>query len=161
MDYIHIQNNECKETCPEKYYANTLTNKCEKRPGETCKTCSSTNPNICLSCNEGDLLITYKNGTNECVSSCPTTYYQNSETKTCDKCEFPCKECSENPNYYLNCESPYKFIENNCVSNCPEHTVEREGICYTCVDKHCLSCDSYELSKCNKCDDETIIFNGE
>ena len=158
--YLYL-NNACIDSCPDTYYANTLTNKCEKCTGVTCKTCSSTNPNICLTCPEGELLITYENGLNECVTSCPPTYYQNNEKGTCDKCDFPCKECVENSNYCLNCESPYKFIENTCVSNCPEHTTEREGICYNCVDEHCLACDSYELSKCNSCDEETVIFNGE
>ena len=158
---------ECFTSCPDGYfdydggYFFQVTPTCVRCYEKTCKTCEWINPDICTSCAEGQLLITYEDGSTKCLNTCPSNYIPNTETGTCEKCEFPCKECAENPNYCITCENPYKLIANTCVSNCPENTAEREGICYNCVDEHCLACDSYELSKCNVCDDETILFNGE
>ena len=160
---------ECLKSCPDGYFdyfggywgGSTLASQCVRCEEKTCKTCEYYHSNICTSCAEGQLLIKYEDGSTKCLNTCPSNYFLNNKTRKCEKCEFHCKECAENPNYCLTCEDSYKFIENTCVSNCPENTAEREGICYNCVEEHCLACDSYELSKCNVCDDETILFNGE
>ncbi len=70
-------------------------------------------------------------------------------------CNYPCELCSkENENKCLKCidiENKY-FLNNNCLSKCPENYFqnEKEKICIKC-EEGCLECLSSDINKCTKC----------
>ena len=114
----------------EEAFTNTLNTKCNF----PCETCQIGIPNSCLSCFPPDHHVydsniqeyLYMSDTKECLSSCPTHYYENIPT-FCDICAPICSECNLAqtnctacyPNTYLLNQT---ISDNQCISSpCPPH----------------------------------------
>lgn len=73
----------CYSSCPTgSYYSAATCIECIS----PCFSC--VNQNSCLSCVSGYYLYM-----SQCVLECPSTYFNNSNTNTCDPCEINCNEC--------------------------------------------------------------------
>jgi hypothetical protein len=160
------ENTVCTYFCRETFFAAKKEEPphCEKCENPNCKACCPSIPIHCLQCPEGWFLFTEESGLNDCVKPCPSGYIGNTATNKCQKCEEGCAACKETPETCTSCESGFKMISNNrCVPivDCPEGTVEREGVCLKCQDSYCLKCDSLNVNKCLLCDDVHILYNDE
>jgi len=96
-----------------------------------CKTCSISGT-TCTSCVTGSYLHN-----NSCLSSCPSTYWENTSTNTCDSCNDPCLTCDTNANDCLSCvdNTFYLSTNNSCGTTCPDGKWENSTgwICTACT----------------------------
>uniref|UniRef100_A0A3Q1HH90 Uncharacterized protein n=1 Tax=Acanthochromis polyacanthus TaxID=80966 RepID=A0A3Q1HH90_9TELE len=79
----------CVETCSERLVEQT-TMLCE-RCDPSCSNCWGHSNRNCLSCREG---YVYLRQWGQCLQRCPLGYYQDSQSKTCQKCHPTCKDCT-------------------------------------------------------------------
>ena len=157
------QNTVCTYACKDTWYAEKQEkpDHCEKCENTNCKNCCPTIPIHCLTCPDGSFMFTEESGLNDCLKECPEGYIGNPATKKCQKCGEGCAACKDTPETCTKCIEGYKLISGNrCVPivDCPEGTVEREGVCLKCKDPYCLQCDALNVNKCLKCA-ETHILN--
>ena len=150
----------CETVCPNTFYPNTTTNKCDKCSGN-CLTCDKESTN-CTTCNTDNYL---KTDGNICVTaaSCPSNYLKDSSTSlwTCTPCHTSCKTCVTTT---TTCESCDPLEENyailygtNCIKNCPAHTYNdtSNNKCVDC-DENCSECD-VTPEKCTECYQGTFL----
>lgn len=101
---------------------------------------------------------------NECVSTCPVTYYLSSNS-TCQACSSNCLTCSNvtcqlcTSNYYLYQTS----TSASCVQNCPigfgtPAILDGSGQCSACP-ANCYSC--VDSNTCDTCNPSFVIFNSQ
>ncbi|KAL4502402.1 hypothetical protein ABPG72_011989 [Tetrahymena utriculariae] len=169
-----LQNSEC--VCLNSVY---------DTQSKTCETCASNQiydsiNQICVNCNTNCLtcqglgsqlntctscsppLILYNS---KCVFSCPPQMYYDSNTKTCQKCNPSCLECSGASTTCTSCNPP--LVAKNGICVCGSGLFMRNGICYdscppgtfknndkmTCdtCDISCLNCRSSGSGSCINC----------
>ena len=74
-----------------------------------------------------------------CGTNCPTGYYSNIYSRSCELCQSPCSECLGSPTNCVGCSSvggnPQYFYNNSCYSACPSAT-------YALVNNTCIDCDT-------------------
>jgi hypothetical protein len=126
----------CVDECKDGTFYNSVTNTCDKCPGE-CEKCTS--KNVCTDCVDGF----YLNGT-ECVSKCPKGKVEVDDK--CIDCQLDdcgvCKVASGGP-ICIKCDPPaIKNDKNECVIECPP------GTRYYAEDNECLPCQR----GCELCD---------
>ena len=131
---------QCVETCPNGFYGNKLTGKCEacQAPCVTCMGSSTT----CKTC-----VNTHKffREVNKCFTSCPKgTYVNNGECSPCKEsvlncdqttgnsmptmsipCDSSCNTCFWQKAYCIKCVAGKKLAPHGrCVDTCPDSTTE-------------------------------------
>lgn len=154
----------CSYSCSAGMYWSDSLKKCSSCYS-SCQTCEESSSGYnCLSCLshlftakiEGE--INYVN----CLSSCPTGYYEGEEVsgepKKCEKCPQGCEVCekvTENQESKMKCsecETGYYLWESSCVQNCPEKTFKYDfsnpKSCRSCIE-NCLKCESE--TSCSEC----------
>jgi len=176
-----LLNGNCVTKCPSGYYykynLDPDKNQCIKC-NDKCKSCSVSNPDICISCSEASPLFILE--TNSCVNKCPSGYFLDINNFQCVKCDSNCKTCVNNKNLCLSCGQGLSLFEkeNRCVSNCPENITvlikESEGIsinnndynntfnstrCSSC-DPSCQTCKD-SISNCLSCANGYAFFGGK
>lgn len=131
---------KCIATCPDGYYGNKLTGKCEtcQSPCATCMGSSTT----CKSCVNTHKLF---QAVNKCFTSCPKgTYLNNGECLPCKEnvlncdqttgdslpamsipCDSSCSTCFWDKAYCIKCATGKKLAPHGrCVDTCPDSTTE-------------------------------------
>ncbi|KAM3145890.1 hypothetical protein pb186bvf_001868 [Paramecium bursaria] len=139
-------------TLPQNITQNTKF--CSQICDKTCLTCSTTNNTLCLSCSQFATLIS-----TQC--KCNSGYYfDNDDTKLCQKCSKKCATCKNDDKYYcLSCNSLTILTETTC--QCPQGKYYDENyecqkcltICKTCMNSlSCTNCiDSLQLLEQGQC----------
>ena len=78
--------------------------------------------------------------TNECLSSCPTSYFANAATRTCDQCDTSCSTCITSA---TNCQA--------CKTQYYPTSASLPGTCSQC-DAACDECTGAGNTACQACD---------
>jgi len=131
---------ECKEDCPAGQYGFPDCKNCNP----TCGTCRGF-ANNCLSCKEDTLLALigskcscptgYFFGPNNIcekdTGSCPSYFYRNQRTNTCERCPNNCKSCTNSRQCSV-CDTGYLFDQsvNSCVPDGCINYCKNFGECY-------------------------------
>ena len=105
-----------------------------------CKTCLSTNPDICESCyNQGhevfdidDIELYLLRGDN-CVGQCQLHYYFG--TSSCLSCNSTCDECAINDDNCIKCRNETYLNSNRCYTNCTSGFIEDRET-WTCLSNY-------------------------
>ena len=94
--------------------------------------------------------------TSTCVSVCPSGYYQNIYSHSCEACDSSCQECFGEPTICTGCistaQNPQYFYNNTCYSACPSGTFADGFNCTVCDSStaYCLTC-SILATNCTSC----------
>ena len=88
-----------------------------------------------MSCHVNQYLYNTK-----CVTACPSLYFANQLTNTCELCLYPCELCVNASTICTSCVDGY-LLNNTCLPSCPVSYYEEN------VGLICLSCP-FECSKC-------------
>ena len=140
----------------------------------SCLTCTGPANNECLTCNSGALLYS-----GQCLPSCPTGYWADSSTNTCQLCyvsttvsPFSCRTCNAvgssscqscNANTYL-----YPGTNGQCLAPCPDGYWgdTTTWTCQSCYNpsgsptrKACATCFGPSSTSCVSCPSGTYYFN--
>ena len=101
----------------------------------------------------------YDPSTTSCITgACPSSYYQNIYSHTCERCDSACSECINTPDNCLGCASvagnPQYLYSSVCYTSCPSHTYAN-NVGYTCHDcdngtAFCETC-SDSATNCTSC----------
>jgi proprotein convertase subtilisin/kexin type 5 len=142
----------CVVACPDKSFYIDSVNKICERCLDNCKTC--TNSIDCQSCKKSFLKYTDTQGKVQCVVSCPSGTYTNTDSTECLACPETCLLCTS----YSICnqckENLYKLEKDNsmiCVADCPDSFRINKNTCERCAVPNCKSCSS-SATFCDKCD---------
>ena len=130
-------------------------------PCQTCEGSQST----CLTCQSVDRVpLVFLPEESTCLATCPQGYRQ-TETRECEKCQFPCTACSESVDKCDSCDltsADYVLdVENGiCFTDCPPGTYKEEVTlsCLPCVN-NCLTCLGPEV--CTSCDSGTYFLDDQ
>jgi hypothetical protein len=147
--FLFKQTGQCKDTCPDGFYANSQTNTC-KHCSEGCQKCTSNGK--CFTCKKGFYLLEGK-----CMRTCPVGF--TTLSTNCVKCsEKNCLRCEpENPDKCTQCKDSFLY-NSRCHKTCPLATFIEGQKCKPCAGT-CLECSSE--FKCKKCKPEFALLNGE
>lgn len=196
---------KCLTSCPDPFYNNLESHSCIQCPS-TCSSC--TGANSCTSCfagfflQNGECLISCtliyyanpatrtcvrsnycapyfgQNSTRQCVASCATGSFKNSNLYRCDACPSTCVTCTSLTNClscitnsvsYNNFCHGYCNVTSNgtvlyfnadnltCTQSCPNGTYLVAVYCLSCASQ-CSSC-SISASNCTKCSKGQYLFN--
>ena len=133
---------QCHSSCPNHTVANSDTGRCESAHcHDTCLTCSGTESDQCLSCQEPRKLF---EGT--CIDGCASgEYFAGTECKSCDE---SCDTCSGPTD--ADCETCFmgQFRDHgHCLESCRTGSYGNEGECISCP----MGCSECGDGVCNKC----------
>lgn len=82
-----------------------------------------------------------------CGTNCPTGYYTNIYSRSCEACQAPCSECIGSPTNCAGCAilngNVQYFYNGTCYSACPTST-------YALVNNTCVACDT-TTAQCLDC----------
>ena len=82
-----------------------------------------------------------------CGANCPTGYYTNIYSKSCEACQSPCSECLGSPTICVGCATVNGaiqfFYSGACYAACPTST-------YALVNNTCIACDTV-TAQCLDC----------
>jgi len=115
----------CEKTCPDGTYPDNLTNICQLCQSP-CKTCTLNGTSNCTSCVDFTYLQP-NNGPTTCNITCPTSYYGENSTNTCDHCYDDCLNCTTASSFnctycrYLNDFLQDEVGPNSCNLTCPDN----------------------------------------
>ncbi|XP_063305210.1 proprotein convertase subtilisin/kexin type 5-like [Pelobates fuscus] len=111
-----------------------------------CKTCTSDDPEICISCLEGYFLYGH-----QCRRYCPQKTYGDSGRKICFACPSGCLEC-KNETYCSSCQKGYYLRDASCLLKCPDGTFQ-DSVRQQCEDCHrsCQICHGASSRDCDLC----------
>jgi len=171
-----LKSNNCVTVCPDGYWANISTGKCELCD-KKCKTCKNSSKN-CQSCGND---FYYNKDTDECLILCPNNKYYNKENsfyiaslnnipikdslKTCEKCNYECSTCKNSNDFCLTCGDGYFLVQsiNNCVKVCPDgfYPDLTQALCQSC-NLSCMTCKGPMVNDCLSCDNSSgkVLKNG-
>jgi hypothetical protein len=147
-DPFVLMNKKCVDACPSNFV--NILGKCKQCENQKCRECELANLKQCKTCFDGFWL--YKQ---ECVNACPTgTYF---DDNSCVDCDSKCDTCASS-NTCLKCKAGFKLDRNgNCSNQCPEYTVERNGVCLACGDAKCNLCSTSDLNECFDCKNSFLL----
>ena len=101
-----------------------------------------------------------------CTSICPSTYFQNTSTDSCEACSDSCLECTGSSSACSSCPEPsLPYLlpsESTCYASCPSGYYPQASTspkyCLQCdsVNKHCQSCSDF--SSCDSCEDGYFLY---
>lgn len=106
-----------------------------------------------ISCTAGTF---YDSISRQCVTVCPSGYYQNSFNSACNKCASSCQQCYGEPTICTGCIStannPQYNYSGNCYSACPNGTYAVGFNCFPCdsAGAFCGNC-SITATNCTSC----------
>ena len=141
---------ECITTCPDGYWGDTSTNKCqpcyssETGPNYSCFTCSGGEAENCTSCSSSTFLYPIPIGI--CTTTCPDGYWADPSSNICQPCYnntlntsiCACKTCNgPESNHCLSCFNG-SFLqpdnEGHCLDTCPSSYWRDASLnkCITC-----------------------------
>ncbi|EWS73119.1 zinc finger lsd1 subclass family protein (macronuclear) [Tetrahymena thermophila SB210] len=147
----------CKNSCPDGKWTNNSTRQCELCD-PNCKTCDNVSKSNCKSCNSPLFLDL---NSKKCVSPCPSKFYGNQSTQTCDKCEITCQECSgPNSNQCTKCSNDLYLDDNKCVKICSPGKFSNLSTnnCDPCDKMKCKECDG-SSTNCTKCNSNLYLHH--
>ena len=145
-----LDQDHCEENCGTSFY-----------PSEnTCLPCMAgcevcTGNSTCVSCVSGYVILQVSPEENVCTNVCPTGFYLESSSSTCEKCHVNCAGCSLGPGMDQ-CDScntslayPLEDVGTTCVTDCEEAGYYQSGpLCKsTLSSSNLLECDP----TCAKC----------
>ncbi|MEE6459413.1 hypothetical protein FKM82_000626 [Ascaphus truei] len=145
-----LYSGECREACPESYYAaaNTCV-QCLKN----CELCI--NDSTCVRCLEGFYL-----DSGICQKlQCQEGQVEDPDTGKCVACPDRCQECYPyDPTTCTQCLKGYYMFENRCYDLCPDNTYNKESVmrCIECS-ATCFSCTE---DGCQWCEEGFYLMNG-
>jgi hypothetical protein len=90
-----------------------------------------------------------------CGANCPSGYYTNKYSKSCEKCQSPCSECSGTPTNCVGCQPvngvTMYYYSTACYAQCPTSTYPLGNLtCADCDTAACLNC-SGSPTACTAC----------
>jgi len=149
----------CVDDCGDMKYEESSTQSCENCH-TTCGCCEEgPGADQCTCCSTGTYLYDGSCG------SCPSGYWPNDATNTCDPCDGTCLECTAGTNYDCTlCDLSngwYLQDDGQCVKPCASthYGDVSTGKCKNC-DPSCETCtDKYEYS-CTSCPAGKYLHNG-
>lgn len=170
---------QCLQTCPDGYWPNPSTNACDtcwinavvNTDPYSCETCIGGGySDQCSSCFAGSFL--HPNTGGQCISSCPSGFWQDTYTRTCQPCwsssspPYTCATCygSRDTNC-LSCHDGSFLHQGQCINPCPDgywsDTSVRE--CKPCWSSttspfSCKTCDAKYDSNCLSCNIGTFQY---
>ena len=103
-----LSDSDCT-TDPSKSHCITLLNTCVSPCVPNCLQCL--NSTACQVCLPGYYLL---NST--CVTTCPSEYWQNDPTQTCELCDPTCQTCSGSATVCTSCFPPYVLDGSKCLT---------------------------------------------
>jgi hypothetical protein len=97
----------------------------------------------------------YDPTTSTCVSTCPSRYYQNIYSHSCEACASTCQQCYGQPTTCTGCistaQNPQYFYLGACYSSCPAGTYTSGYNCLPCDSTlFCATC-SLSATNCTSC----------
>lgn len=94
---------------------------------------------------------------NSCNNTCPSGYYTNKFSGSCEQCKAPCSECMNSATNCIGCQTIngviQYFYNGACSSSCPAQTYATPSLnCLACdtTTAFCSSCSIYP-SNCTSC----------
>lgn len=125
-----ITTSTCSNICPEHFYADCESNKCEECDS-SCKTCFAGSSAYCMKCADNFYRDTVKGW---CVEKCTEKYYKGynniTHEKECKRCPIPdCKTCHEDTLGRLTCEQcqpGYRPVSDTTCQYNPTHSTNFE-----------------------------------
>ncbi len=110
----------CATTCANGWYIpslNPIPNKCNQCDA-SCSKCTLNSTNCVVnSCNTGYI---YYGINSTCLTSCPGTYYKNSNV--CTACDISCKNCTAGTSSSCtSCNSGTYLYGSKCFTSCPQN----------------------------------------
>ncbi|EAR88128.2 zinc finger lsd1 subclass family protein (macronuclear) [Tetrahymena thermophila SB210] len=151
--YFQPLTSQCVTQCNTNQYAKSTSPPTCQNCDPTCKTCSGTAPNNCLSCSGNFYLST---SGNICTTQCQNHEFQNSANNKCTTCDSSCFTCSgSQPNNCLSCQSPSFFQPSSktCVLQCNTNQyslISPTPVCLDC-DPSCATCSGPTQTNCLSC----------
>ena len=173
---------KCVSTCPDGYWGDSVNNVCspcyESNPGDnvqSCKTCSGEGAAKCLTCHIG---VFYHSVGESCLLSCPTGYFAESATYTCNQCYqatagSSLKSCGTcyggSSSNCLTCQDTSTFLyQGTCLKVCPPGTYANTTtlVCEPCFrgstathpQYSCSTCDGPSSTDCLSCSSGVLYY---
>ena len=174
--FLDSTTGSCVFQCPYGYWGDSTTGTCKNcystsdpltDINRSCKTCTGVSNNQCLSCYLGEY---YFSGNGTCLRSCPSDWYPDASTSTCNACfqaaalstQYSCATCSgPAATDCLSCSGPaYLYPGNNsCMNPCPSgfyHDIATTT-CIACTSP-CLACNGPLASDCTMCSTGKLLY---
>lgn len=175
--YLDLRYLNCVASCPDETWKSSIDLKCVVCD-VSCKTCSGSSDNNCLSCPEKKYLTEGK-----CVAVCLDGFFSDNNLKKCTVCHSSCKTClgsslsdcslcfsntyflkiNEELNIgscYIECPVGYRINKTDwvCLKRCQENEYEDlNNICQMC-NENCGSCDGSFQDNCLFCKNGKVLM---
>lgn len=134
--YIYLSGTTCDLTCAVGYGINPGSNVCILCD-PYCTVCYAVLTN-CSACVVSGTYIAYLYSVNSsCLPTCPSGYFANKVTQTCDICGGNCSECLNIPTYCTACPLGFGYASHSCYSPCPTGYFSDNG------GLNCTTCSSF------------------
>ena len=148
---VVFREKECVTECVDGYVRSG--NVCVKCGDPTCKKCLETQLTTCTDCYNPKALTNGK-----CSETCPPKFYKNKNK--CEPCIQNCDLCDNSTTCKV-CSKDFFLKNNACVDCCNSGFAEVGNVCGRCTVTNCDSCDSKNLSICQKCVDRKVLYNNQ
>ncbi|EWS76484.1 zinc finger lsd1 subclass family protein (macronuclear) [Tetrahymena thermophila SB210] len=163
--YLSIDKQQCTPLCPDKQYGTSVNGAfiCQYCQNSRCLQCDSSQPNLCLICDQFQSTKYLENG--QCQLSCSDHSFPDSQN-ICKKCESKFQNCDScNQSNCLSCNVGYYLDVQtySCVVNCPKGMYGSNFTkqCEFCDQKNeCEICDPQKPNNCTKCISSLYLQNG-
>jgi proprotein convertase subtilisin/kexin type 5 len=148
----YLLNSTCLTSCPNGTFSSTNPNICTSCD-PTCTVCdtSSTHCSVCT-VSGANMAYLYNSG---CVINCPNGTYSSTNPNVCNSCDPKCIICSASSTDCSSCTlnggNQAYLLNSTCISTCPDGTFSstNPNICTSC-DPKCLLCDTSNTN-CSSC----------
>ena len=155
--YSNPNNKQCFNYCPNGYFPNKTTLKCDACD-PSCTRCSGPgNLNVCITCAVGYYYYLYPSKDDgSCLRNCPSDTAVFPGSSTCSNCHSICSTCSY-PGSNTNCTSckfPYYLqpASGACLQSCPtSYYANKTTLKCTACDASCSSCTGSGPDACLSC----------
>ena len=146
----------CVAQCPSHWVLSPVGQKCG-RCHPSCRTCSGTAADDCLSCTDSQMSL----DGSTCRAECPAGQFAQQDTRRCDECHPTCQTCSgAGPSSCISCvDGLVKIPGNTCHSVCPVGKFSSNGDCIDCHSS-CKTCNSGGQDSCLSCPENSFHFHG-
>ncbi|KAL4489764.1 hypothetical protein ABPG72_022404 [Tetrahymena utriculariae] len=153
-----ISTNSCNSTCPQGTYPDGSTNICSNCDAN-CATCYGGTSSNCLTCN---LPLSYQKSTSECISSCTSGQYLDTNTNNCTQCDSSCLNCfGGSKKQCVDCQLPRYFqkLTTSCELQCQpnQYGNSKTAMCEQC-DNSCATCSGPSNNQCLSCENSLFYL---
>ncbi|EAS00755.2 zinc finger lsd1 subclass family protein (macronuclear) [Tetrahymena thermophila SB210] len=150
--------NTCRKNsqCSPGHYSDLTQKKCLKCHSQ-CKTCSGSQINQCMSCQNGKYL-----SDSNCVEQCPAGSFLNKQ-RECQNCNSTCQTCSDDRVYScLTCPLQLVYQEGYCLQECSSgyYFQMSNRSCYKCSSQ-CKECFGPDSDQCKSCHEQKYILDSQ